>query len=92
MEASGSYCEIHLMDNTVILLSIPLSKVSEHLHSENFIRIHRSFIINLVHVCSFVGNTLVMEEGTKLPIGREYKKVMLENFTLLGTKSRKYVF
>lgn len=92
MEASGSYCQLHLIDNKIILVSIPLSKVSEHLLSDSFIRIHRSFIINLVHVYSLVGNSLTMEGGAKLPIGREYKKAVLENFTLIGTKSRKYVF
>lgn len=91
MEASGSYCQLHLIDDSIMIVSIPLSRVIEHLRSNSFIRIHRSFIINLVHVYSFVGNTLVMEGGTRLPIGREYRKTVIENFILVGTKSRKYI-
>ncbi|MCP9200843.1 LytTR family transcriptional regulator [Gramella sp. GC03-9] len=44
---------------------------------QNFIRIHRSFIINKEKVNSF-SNTEVMINGNSIPISRTYKKTALE--------------
>lgn len=73
-----------------MLVSIPLSEAVKLLPSDTFIRVHRSFSVNLLHVDSFIGITLVMNTGVKLPIGREYRKAVIGRFTLAGTKSRKY--
>jgi len=89
IEASSSYCAVHLTSGTAIVVSVPLSEVVKLLPCDNFIRIHRSFSINLLHVDSFVGNTLVMDTGAKLPIGRDYRKVVIGCLTVVGTKGRR---
>lgn len=73
-----------------MVVAVPLSEIVSQLSYDNFIRIHRSFSVNLLHIDSFIGNTLVMVTGAALPIGREYRKMVLGRFTLVGTKSRKY--
>lgn len=90
IEASRSYCEVHLTGGTSMVVAVPLSEIVSQLSDDNFIRIHRSFSVNLLHIDSFIGNTLVLETGAALPIGREYRKIVLGRFTLVGTKSRKY--
>lgn len=91
LEASGSYCEIHITDGSMMLVSIPLSEVVKMLSPDRFLRIHRGFSINLLHIDMLVGNTLIMVGGKKLPIGREHRKSVIGQFTLVGTKSRKYM-
>ena len=91
LEASGSYCEIHITDGSTMLVSIPLSEVVKMLSPDRFLRIHRGFSINLLHIDTLVGNTLIMVGGKKLPIGREHRKSVIGRFTLVGTKSRKYM-
>ena len=71
-------------------VSTPLITVIKHLCPKNFLRIHRSFGIHLLHVNSYYGNIIVMEGGTKLSIGREYRENVLRNFQLIGSKSKKY--
>lgn len=73
-----------------MVVSIPLLEVAKYLPADRFIRVHRSFSVNFLHVDGFTGNTLVMEGGIKLPIGRQYRESVVESFPLLGTKSRKY--
>lgn len=90
MEADSSYCKVHLTNGAMMHVSIPLLEVLKHLCTKSFLRIHRSFGIHLLHVDSFYGNIIVMEGGTELPIGREYRKDVLENFRIIGSKSKKY--
>lgn len=65
MEAASSYCQIHLTNDRMILVSIPLSEVIKLLSTKCFIRIDRSFSVLLLYVDSFIGNTLVMEKRNK---------------------------
>lgn len=91
LEASRSYCELHLANGSNMVVSVPMSEVVKHLHSDLFIHIHRSFIINLRHVNAIMGNTIVMEDGSKLPVSKAYRNIMLTYFTFVGSKSRKYI-
>ena len=59
-----------------------LSKISTHeieglLPSDQFKRVHRSFIISLRHIESYTAEEVEMR-GISIPIGREYRRV-LEN-------------
>lgn len=92
MEADSSYCKIHMTTGSMIHVSTPLLEVIKRLCPNNFLRIHRSFGVHLLHVDSFYGNIIIMEDGTKLSIGREYRKDVIKKFTLIGSKSRKYMF
>lgn len=50
-----------------------LVSIAEHLPPEQFVRIHRSFIINLDKVKAIEGNCIEID-GKLLPIGRNYQK------------------
>ena len=59
-----------------------LSRISTHeieslLPSDNFKRIHRSFIVSLRHIESYTAEDVEMR-GISIPVGREYRRV-LEN-------------
>lgn len=42
---------------------------------ENFVRVHRSFIINVEFLVSYNGKTIRMVDGTSINIGRKYKEL-----------------
>lgn len=50
-----------------------LVSIAEHLPEDQFVRIHRSFIINLNKVKAIEGNCIEID-GKLLPIGRNYQK------------------
>lgn len=54
----------------------PLRYWEDYLNSKRFVRIHRSFILNISKIETIVGNQVRLDEKTKIPIGRAYK----ENF------------
>ena len=77
-EAMSEYLKISCDDkekSVIVLLS--MKKIEEHLPSSKFMRIHRSFIINLNKISEVKKNHVVMEGDTSLPIGDNYKDVFM---------------
>ncbi|PQP81359.1 DNA-binding response regulator [Paenibacillus sp. PCH8] len=58
-----------------------LSSYATALKDHGFLQIHRSIIINLMHVQKFAGNQVVMLNGTELPIGRSKVKEVKDAYT-----------
>ncbi len=44
----------------------------------DFIRIHKSFVINFNTLKLIDGNQIVLQSGAKLPIGKSYRKAVLD--------------
>jgi DNA-binding LytR/AlgR family response regulator len=75
VEAYGNYVKIYaekmiLTPQTLtdFLLKLP----------HNFVRIHKSFVVNIEELDCIDGNQVVLKNNTKLPIGKSYKKEILE--------------
>lgn len=77
VKAVDSYCTICGTDGGGMTFPSPLPVVEKELPSNRFMRIHRSYIVNLAYVESLAGNLLKIS-GTKLPVGREYRKAVLD--------------
>jgi len=75
IEAYGNYVEI--FSESMILTQQTLSDFLEKL-PENFIRIHKSYAINLDELKSIEGNLVTISENEKLPIGKSYKKLLID--------------
>ena len=58
IEAAGSYSRIHLTGGRSLVISFNFASVRRKLPESDFIRIHRSRIVNLRHVETLVGNSL----------------------------------
>lgn len=87
IEANGSYCHIHTAAHKRITLSYPLKHIQEALPTHAFIRIHRSFLVNIDHIRYIVGNSIAI--GNKiLKIGKEYRKEVLNRFIFLGVRNK----
>ena len=76
VEAGGSYCTLHLV-------SAPLARVSEHLDGEYFIRVHRSYLVNKLHIESIAGNFLQVGV-VAIPISKFMKKKVLGSLNMLS--------
>jgi two-component system LytT family response regulator len=66
-QADRAYCNFHLVDKKVILVSKPMKDFEEILSSKNFFRVHKSTIVNMNHVEKFVrgkSGYLVMSDGS----------------------------
>ena len=75
IEAMSEYLRISCegKEKPVIVL-LSMKKIEEHLPSNKFMRIHRSFIINLDKIIEVKKNHVVMAGDVSLPIGDNYKE------------------
>lgn len=74
IEGLKDYVKIHTADNLKPILSLmSLKQLEEDLPFGNFIRVHRSYIINVDKISSINKNRVVIEKK-QIPIGDTYKK------------------
>lgn len=85
LEASGSYCYIYLKNRIRYTVTHSLAETAACLAKGPFVRVHRSFVVNVEHVDSYIGNVFYIGEYT-VPIGRMYKKLILAGFNILGVR------
>ncbi|GGI57482.1 LytR/AlgR family response regulator transcription factor [Winogradskyella haliclonae] len=75
IEAYGNYVKIYT--DAMVLTPQTLSDVLKQL-PEQFLRIHKSYIINFDYLASIEGNQVVLLNKVKLPIGKSYRTVILD--------------
>lgn len=74
-EADRNYCKIYAK-NKECLLVMTLKEIDEKLPAEHFLRIHRSFIINLSHVDEVAGTHVVV--GRKaIPLSKSLRAELM---------------
>ncbi len=82
MEAYGLYTKIYTFDGT-FAVNKRISVLTEELPSQRFVRIHKSYIINVDHLKRLESKQLWIK-ATKLPIGVTYHPIVHKKMELLG--------
>lgn len=75
IEGMSEYLKIHIEGRPkplIVLLS--MKKIEERLPQSLFMRVHRSWIINLKRIQEVNKNRVIMDEDTYIPIGDLYKE------------------
>lgn len=88
IRADGRYSEVMLLSGKKIFLSRNLGSFEVELVKYNFLRIHKSFLVNLTHISGIVNNTgwnAVMSNGIEIEISR--KRIAELKAVLHHTKS-----
>ena len=62
-----------------------LNKIMEQLPKE-FIRVHKSCIVNMAHIYKISGSTIVLSNRMTAQIGRSYNKSVIDLFTAYSTR------
>ncbi len=81
IEAEGNYTHIITKDLKYVL-RLSLNDVLDKLRSQGFVRIHRSYAINMKHLDTF-SDISVFIGGRELPLSRHYKEDFLRKFNFL---------
>lgn len=76
VESMSDYIIIRTSDNQKIMTRERISRIEQKLPSQ-FMRIHRSFIVNMDKVISFTHENVRIQD-IDLPISRTYKKAVIE--------------
>ena len=78
VEGMSEYVKLYLEEqNKPIITLIAMKKLEERL-PQNFMRIHRSYIVNLDKIQEVNKNKVVLDAETYLPVGDNYREVFNE--------------
>ncbi|WP_207427504.1 LytTR family DNA-binding domain-containing protein [Pedobacter sp. SYSU D00535] len=73
VEADSNYSEFHLQDGEKLVISKPLKEIEDSLDPQEFLRIHKSVIVNFRYIKSYVnknGWQIILSNGVTLPVSR----------------------
>ena len=74
VEAMSEYLRIYLVDsNRPIIVLLSMKKMEERLPSRTFMRVHRSYIINLKMIREVSKNRIIIGDDIDVPIGDSYR-------------------
>jgi len=79
-ESDGNYTIIHLSNNSKILISKTLKEYDELLKDYNFIRIHKSHLINIDCIIKYEkrdSGVVYLNDGSKIPVSHRKKDLVV---------------
>ena len=80
-KSDGNYTEFHLVNENPIVVSKPIKEFEYHLKNSNFLRIHRSYLINLNHFKRFEksnGGKVVLAGDIEIPVSSNRRDEIFE--------------
>lgn len=84
VEGMSEYLKIYLEGQKPIITLLSMKKMEDYLPQKQFMRIHRSYIVNLQKIQEVNKNRIILDADTYLPIGELYKeqfnKYLEQNF------------
>jgi DNA-binding LytR/AlgR family response regulator len=81
IESNDNYVKLYLTDGTTILSKMPLRSVAKKLPVDEFLRIHRSYIVALNAIESFTRTEITLtNSGKTIPIGKTYADDVIKAF------------
>ncbi len=78
VEGMSEYLRIHLVGQKPVVALLSMKKMEERLPAQDFMRIHKSYIINLHHIAEINRARVVLDNEEDLPIGDSYREKLNE--------------
>ena len=74
IESAGEYVRLHLADGTRITTLFRIKNIETTLPSDMFMRVHRSYIVNLKCITGYARGRIFLSNNEYVPIGENYKE------------------
>ena len=75
IESMHEYVRIHLVNDKPVMTLLSMKSMEEQLPSDRFMRVHRSYIVNLSRVKVIERNRIVFDNSVYIPVGDQYKEI-----------------
>ncbi len=73
VESQHEYIKIHLINSVPVMTQLSMKAIDEQLPADRFMRVHRSFIVNLAKVSVIERNRIVFDGKVYIPVSDQYK-------------------
>jgi two-component system LytT family response regulator len=84
LESAGEYVRLHIEGSSTITTLFRLKNMETTLPAESFLRVHRSYIVNLKRIASYTKGRIFLDNGEYIPLGENYKERFLEYFNKMN--------
>jgi two-component system LytT family response regulator len=74
IEGMREYVRIHLLNREPIMTLVGMNKIEEALPKDHFMRVHRSFIVNLDSITTVERNRIVYDKNVYIPVSEGYRE------------------
>jgi len=82
LEKEGNYFNVHLANNKKLLIRMNFFDVFRYILNADFISIYKSYIINIKHIDTIEGQSIIINSHT-IPIGAAYRQELMNYMKLL---------
>lgn len=79
-EATSHKSAVHLQGGEVLYIRQNFSDLLPRLNGKRFCRSHFSILVNLEHVYRLTDSTLILDDGSELPVSRSRKKELRKQY------------
>ncbi|MEO7445108.1 MAG: LytTR family DNA-binding domain-containing protein [Ferruginibacter sp.] len=79
-EASSNYTNFHFTNRPTIITAKSIHDYDELLEDSNFMRIHKTYLVNLEHVTEYIkgeGGSVILSNGKELDVSRRKKEALI---------------
>lgn len=80
-EANSNYTNFYFTNRSMICASKPVHEYETLLEDSNFVRIHKSYVVNLDHVKEYVrgeGGSVILTGGQEVEVSRRKKELLMQ--------------
>ena len=75
IESVGEYVRLHLTTGSSIMTLLRLKNIESALPADRFMRVHRSYIVNLDRVSSYARGKIYMDNDDDVPLSVNYREM-----------------
>ncbi len=75
IEGMSEYIRIHLINSRPVMTLLSLKSVLENLPSDRFMRVHRSYIVNLTKISLIERNRIIFDGNVYIPVSEQYRNI-----------------
>ncbi len=78
LESVGEYVRMHLADGSTITTLFRLKNMEAELPADSFMRVHRSYIVNLRRITGYAKGRIYFDGEEYVPLGEKYREQFLK--------------
>jgi two-component system LytT family response regulator len=75
IESQHEYIKIHLINSKPVMTKLSMKSIEEQLPSDRFMRVHRSYIVNLSRIQVIERNRIVFDGKVYIVVSEQYKEL-----------------
>ena len=75
IESQHEYIKLHLINSKPVMTKLSMKSIEEQLPSDRFMRVHRSYIVNLSKIQVVERNRIVFDGKVYIVVSEQYKEL-----------------